>query len=60
MSLTNYSWRTGAQQQFVYCNGTMRRAIISILIIYSVFADASRPNIIVIMADDLVSFLLFI
>jgi len=34
--------------------------VISIALIYSVFAEDSRPNIVVIMADDLVSFIRFI
>jgi hypothetical protein len=33
--------------------------VISIALIYSVFAEDSRPNIVVIMADDLVSFIWF-
>jgi len=34
--------------------------VISIALIYSVFAEESRSNIVVIMADDLVSFIWFI
>lgn len=34
--------------------------VISIAIIYSVSAEDSKPNIVVIMADDLVSFVWFV